>query len=173
MKLRTKLFAGLALAVLGIGAALAQGTTFQFPGSPWQAFAPASVECGVVRGINMNVTTDQPIVISVPSATYTVEAIEVSAPSVSMTTAAGGIYSAASKGGVAIVANSQAYSSLTTNAVNATGNSLLLTLSTAGQTTRFQGYQQSSPISTLYFSLTTPQGAAATANVRVFCRTNY
>lgn len=165
---------GLAIAALTLLApgAYAQ-TQFQFPTTPWQAYAPAVIQCGVVKGVNMNVTTDQAIPISVPTASYTISAIEVSAPSVSLTTAAGGVYSAASKGGVAIVAAGQAYSALTTNAANATGNTLFLTISAAGLTTRFNGPTQATPISTIYLSLTTGQGAAATANVRVFCRPNY
>lgn len=161
---------GVALVVLlSVGPALAQ-TNFQFPQAPWQAFAPARVQCGWLYGANMNATTDQAIPISVPSATYTIDSIEISNPSISLTTAAGGFYSAASKGGVAVVANTQAYSSLTTNAANATGNAMLATLATAGNTTAFQGPTQTSPITSLYLSLTTAQGSAATADVRVYCR---
>lgn len=173
MKLRTKLLGALGVAVLGIGTALAQGVIYQFPNAPWQAFAPTRIQCGTLKGANFNITTDQAIPISVPSATYLFDSIEISSPSVSLTTAAGGFYTAVSKGGVAVVASSQAYSALTTNAVNTTGNALLATIATAGNTTRFQGPSQSSPITTLYLSLTTGQGAAATANVRVFCRTSY
>lgn len=166
------LIAGAAVSALGIGAALAQ-TQFQFPNTPWQAYAPARIQCGALLGANMNVTTDQAIVISQPAARYMIDSITIAAPSVSLTTAAGGFYSAVSKGGVAIVASSQAYSSLTTNAVNSTGNVMLATIATAGNTTAFQGATQASPITTIYFSLTTGQGAAATANIRVFCRPQY
>lgn len=160
------------LATLTAGAARAQSTV-QFPTTQWNGYAPTRIQCGTLRGANMNVTTDQAIQIAVPTATYMIDSIEVSDPSVSLTTAAGGVYSAASKGGVAIVASGQAYSALTTNTANATGSALLLTISTAGNTTRFAGYQQSSRIKTIYLSLTTGQGTAATANVRVYCRLNY
>ena len=108
-----------------------------------------------------------------PTVSYVFDAIEISSPSVSLTTAQGGFYTAVSKGGVAVVASTQAYTSLTTNAQSTTGNSMTATLSTAGNTTKFAGYQQASQISTLYLSLTTAQGAAATANIRVYCRPNY
>ena len=157
------------LAVAAILPADAQ-TQIQFPTAPWGGYAPTHIECGRLLGANMNVTTDQAIPISVPSATYLVDSIVVSNPSVSLTTAAGGVYSAASKGGVAIVGSGQAYSGLTSNSANTTGNALGLTIATAGLTTAFQGYAQTSQISTIYLSLTTGQGAAATADVRVYCK---
>jgi hypothetical protein len=149
---------------------LAQAQTqYQFPTTPWQAFAPARIECGQLLGANFNVTTDQAIPISVPTQ-YMIDVIAISNPSVSLTTAQGGFYTAASKAGVAVVASSQAYTALTTATANTTGNALLATISTAGNTTYFNGFAQSSQISTLYFSLTTAQGAAATADIRIFCK---
>lgn len=171
MALRRLLVAAI-LALVLLPQAFAQ-TQFQFPTTPWGGYAPAEFQCGWLYGANMNVTTDQAIPISVPTGTWMVDTIVVSNPSVSLTTAAGGVYSAVSKGGVAIVSSGQAYSALTTNAVNSTGNALLLTIATAGSTTMFQGYAQTSRISTIYLSLTTGQGAAATADVRVYCRPLY
>lgn len=168
MKLKSLFVAAVLAAFALLGQAHAQ-TQYQFPTSPWGGFAPARIECGSLIGANMNVTTDQAIPISVPSYTWMVDDIVVSNPSVSLTTAAGGVYSAISKGGVAIVSSGQAYSGLTTNAANTTGNALALTLSTAGNTTDFQGFGVSD-INLLYLSLTTGQGAAATADVRVFCK---
>jgi len=161
--------ASAALALIAASPLHAQSTQFQFPNTPWQAYAPGRIECGWLKGANFNSTSDQAIAIAVPTATYMVDSIVVSDPSVSLTTAAGGFYSAASKGGIAIVANTQAYSPLTTGAVNTTGGAMLATLAAAGTTTRFQGPTQTSKVTTLYLSLTTPQGAAATANVRVYC----
>lgn len=172
MRLKNLLAAAAVAAFALIGQARAQ-TQYQFPTTPWSAYAPAEVQCGLLYGANMNTTADQAIPISVPTGTWMVDTIVVSNPSVSLTTAAGGIYSAASKGGVAIVSSGQSYSALTTNAANATGNALLLTISTAGATTMFQGYAQASRIGTAYLSLTTGQGAAATADVRVYCRPLY
>lgn len=160
-------------ALLALASAAQAQTQYQFSTTPWQAYAPARVQCGSLPGANMNVTTDQPIVLSVPTAAFMIDQIVISNPSVSMTTAAGGFYTAASKGGVAVVSSGQAYSSLTTNAASTTGNAMLATIATAGNTTDFAGYLQTSPINTLYLSLTTGQGAAATADVRVYCRPIY
>lgn len=149
-------------------------TNYQFPLTPWKAYAPTRIQCGKATGLNFNTTSDQAIPISVPSAGYLVDAIVISNPSVSLTTAAGGFYTAASKSGIAIVASGQTYSTLTTNAANTAGNAMSATLATAGNTTALGGYQQgSNAINTLYLSLTTPQGAAATADVRVYCRPLY
>jgi len=73
--------------------------------------------------------------------------------SVSLTTAAGGIYTAASQGGTAVVANSQAYSALT-----AASLALDLTIATTPGKTVYSAGQA------LYLNLTTAQGAAATAD---------
>lgn len=173
MRFRFKVLVAVGLSLLASGVAHAQAQ-FQFPMAPWNAFAPESVQCGWLYGANMNSTADQAIPISVPSATYLVDKIILSNPSVSLTTAAGGVYSAASKGGVAIVASGQAYSALTTNAANTTGNALALTIATAGNTTAFGGPSQgANAITTIYLSLTTGQGAAATADVRVTCKPLY
>lgn len=69
-----------------------------------------------------------------------------------MSTAVGGIYTAAAKGGSAIVANSQVYTGLT-NALTALELTIALPnlVLVAG--------------TPLYLSLTTPQGAAATADL--------
>lgn len=161
----------LAFLAAGIAAPAFAQTQMQFPTTPWVGFAPGTVQCGELLAANFNVTTDQAITISVPSATYIVDQITISNPSVSMTTAAGGFYSAVSKGGVAIVASGQAYSSLTTNAANSTGNAMAATIATAGTTTAFGGPTQgANAIPTIYLSLTTGQGAAATADIRVRCR---
>lgn len=168
---RLLLAAGVALAAL-TSLPRAQ-TTVQFPTTPWSGFAPARIECGSLLAANFNSSADQAIYISVPSATYAIDSIAISNPSVSLDTAVGGFYTAASKGGVAVVANTQAYSTLTTNDANTTGNYMTATLATAGSTTMFNGYAQANQISVLYLSLTTPQGAAATADVRVYCRPLY
>jgi hypothetical protein len=72
-----------------------------------------------------------------------------------MSTAVGGVYTAASKGGSALVANTQAYTGLT-NALTALDLTLALpNLILAAGTP-------------LYLSLTTAQGAAATVDLAVF-----
>lgn len=139
--------------------------TVQFPTTGWNGYAPALVECGTAIGLNFNTTADQPIVITVPTASYHLAAIEATGASVSLTTAAGGIYTAASKGGTAVVASSQAYSTLTAATPNNAGSTMLLTLNST-DTTRFN-------VPILYLSLTTAQGAAATANIHVRCNPLY
>lgn len=107
-------------------------------------------------GANMNVTTDQALIpyLWTPGQNYLIERIRVVNASVSLTTAAGGVYTAASKGGNAIVAAAQAYSTLTGPTIG-----LDLTVAAVGN-----GLQTAIPI----LSLTTAQGAAATADVYVF-----
>lgn len=111
---------------------------------------------------NFNSTADQPITITLPTGytRYQIQRIAVSNPSISMTTAVGGVYTAVTKGGVVVTPASQAYSGLTTNAANTSGNLLNVGLG-AGSTTAFNA-------TTLYLSLTTPQSTAATADVTVY-----
>jgi hypothetical protein len=166
-----KILAKGVLLAFGVGAALAAGaviaapvTTMQFPTAGWGGFAPASVQCGMLKSANMNVTTDQIIPIAFPSSTYEITEISIANASTSLTTAVGGFYQTTSKGGTAIVANSQAYSTLTAAATNAAGSVLQATL--AIPTAAFN-------LNAIYFALTTAQGAAATADIRVTCRPLY
>lgn len=113
---------------------------------------------GELISADMNSTADQQIVIFSAPAKYIVRRIVVTNASVSLTTAVGGVYPQVSKGGTAIVANSQAYSGL-----NATSKFIDLTIAS--------GYTSGGSILTaksIYLSLTTPQGAAATADVYVY-----
>lgn len=164
-----KQVAALAIALLlsaGSAQAVVPSATVQFPTTGWNGYAPARIQCGELLNANFNSTADQPIVITAPTALYDIDSIEVSSASVSLTTAAGGVYPAASKGGTAIVGSGQAYSTLTAAAANAAGSTLLLTLASGINTTAYN-------LGTLYFSLTTAQGAAATANIRVRCTPHY
>ena len=105
-------------------------------------------------GANMNVTTDQLIPITrIGTKKYLITRIVVTNASISLTTAAGGVYQAASKAGTAIVAAAQAYSAL-----SATTTALNLTLA----------INRTYTLDNLYFSLTTAQGAAATADIYVY-----
>lgn len=103
-------------------------------------------------GANFNITTDQPIHKMFPFVKWRVSGIFVTNPSISLTTAAGGIYMAASKGGVALVASTQLYTALTTAL-----NSLDLTLNSTDIRTE----------DVPRFALTTGQGAAATADIYI------
>ncbi len=113
-------------------------------GSP----APA-VQIGSLIGANFNITSDQSITIMTG---YRVTGIMVKNASVSMTTAAGGFYSAGSKGGTAIVAATQVYTALTSAAVQ-----LQCTIAAVV-----------GGLSAVVFSLTTGQGAAATADIYIY-----
>lgn len=114
-------------------------------------------------GVNFNTTADQAIAIPLPTgfAHYRINNIVVSNPSTSLTTAAGGIYTAASKGGVAILSAGTVYSALTTNTAGASGSIFFPAPITNAST----AYYNSTP---LYFSLSTPQGSAATADITIF-----
>jgi len=116
----------------------------------------ADMLLGVLYSANMNVTTDQLITLSyLPAGVkFRVRRITARNASISLTTAVGGVYTAASKGGTAIVANSQAYSALTSSAID-------VDLTFAVNTT----LAAATPI---YLSLSTAQGAAATADVYVY-----
>lgn len=109
----------------------------------------------VCSTVDMNTTADQPLNFTGYS-NVIVRHITISGATVSMTTAAGGIYTAPSKGGVQVVPSTQVYSTLTTST-----KFLDLTLQNAAVTTVLNGQ-------TAYFSLTTPQGAASTARICVY-----
>lgn len=106
----------------------------------------------VLSGANMNTTADQVFVQQFQFSKYVVSFVVAANPSISLTAAAGGIYTGASKGGSAIILASQVYSGLKTasDAINPQ-------VATAGQQLLSQ--------SGVYLSLTTPQGAAATADL--------
>ena len=114
---------------------------------------------GKLISANMNSTNDQRIAMFSNPSKFILRRIVVTNASISLTTAAGGVYTAASKGGTAVVASSQAYSSLSASTLF-----LDLTLSTTGSAST----TVKSSIPNLYLSLTTAQGAAATADVYVY-----
>jgi hypothetical protein len=114
---------------------------------------------GRLINANMNVTTDQPIPLNVPTgARYLLTKIWLGNASTSLTTAAGGIYTAAAKGGTVIVLAATVYTGFTGPTVYATiaGGVVAAQLALA---------QTANP---LYFNLTTAQGAAATADIFVY-----
>ncbi len=109
---------------------------------------------------DFNSTFDQPLPLPTSLSAFQLTGIVITNASISLTTAVGGFYPQASKGGTAIVAAGQVYSTLTT--------SLLLlnaTLSSYAQAQRFSRTQL--PDWAIYLALTTPQGAAATADVYI------
>lgn len=122
----------------------------------------AQVVGGRLLAADFNSTNDQAITISLPPGftKWRLNNIFITEASISLTTAVGGFYTAASKAGTTLIANTQAYTTLTGAAVNSTGNFMAATNITAVTATVFD-------VATIYLSLSTPQGAAATANVFV------
>lgn len=102
----------------------------------------------------MNSTADQAIPIRVGK--YVVRKIVVTNASANLTLAIGGFYTASSKGGTAVVANTQVFTAL-----SASTKYVDLTLASIVAT-------DIRTESTLYLSLTTAQGTAATADVFIF-----
>lgn len=113
-----------------------------------------------LRGANFNVTTDQALAIPAKITAYHVERIVVTNCSTSLTLAVGGFYTAASKGGTAIVSAAQVYSALTSAAVGLEPTLVAAALS-GGASYRLTA-------SNIYLSLTVAQGGAATCDVYLF-----
>lgn len=134
---------------------------FQIPRS--LVYGPGIILLGSLIGANMNTLADQPIAITgldgLPVLPYAIESIHARNGSISLTTAVGGVYTAAAKGGTAIVANTQVYTGL----AGAATDLARLTVAAAGNNSVFTA-------ATLYLALTTAQGAAATADIYVFGR---
>ena len=107
---------------------------------------------GKIISANMNSSADQTFSINTGIAKYQPDVIQCTNASISLTTAVGGIYTAASKGGTAVVANTQVYSAL-----SATTKVLSLTIASTDVRT-----------AALILSLTTPQGSAATADLYIW-----
>lgn len=101
---------------------------------------------------NMNITTDQLLVQQFSFSTWEVEKIIVTNASASLALAVGGFYTAASKGGTPIVAATQIFSALT--------NSAAILNPTLALTIR-------QTVQTVYLSLTTGNGSAATADIYI------
>lgn len=109
---------------------------------------------------SFNDTNDQPLVIPSTINVFCITRIIITNASTPLTTAQGGFYPQASKGGTPIVSAAQVYSTLTTSA-----NLLNATLASYGSGTRFSA--SNVPDWAVYLSLTTGNGNAATADVYV------
>lgn len=105
----------------------------------------------VARGINANATGDT-IMPVINAGSYSVQQVVLTNASISLTTAAAGIFTAAAAGGTAIRANA-ALSALTSSTVVSAA---------APATTAVQTAQN------LYFNVATAQGAAATLDCFVY-----
>lgn len=114
------------------------------------------------RGVNFNTTNDQPIAIPQRVTAFQLTGIIVTNASVSLTTAVGGFYPAAGQAGLPIVAASQNYAGLTTSQILTTPM-----LTAFGQNTRFSSVNLGTIAGFLniWFSLTTAQGAPASADI--------
>ena len=115
-------------------------------------------------GVNFNTTNDQPMAIPQRVTAFALAGILITNASISLTTAVGGFYPQAAKAGVAIVPAAQTYTMLTNSSLI-----LWMTLSSFGQNTRFSSANLNSIAGYLniWFSLTTAQGAPATADIYV------
>lgn len=126
---------------------------------------PASVPTNVLAKLlsaDFNSILDQTIQIPKAITAFMLTGIVVTNSSMSLTTAVGGFYPTTAKGGTAIVAAGQSYSSLTTAA-----KLLSATLAAGAATTRFSALNVDNidGYLTLYLSLTTGQGVAAVADI--------
>lgn len=117
-----------------------------------------------IRGANFNTTTDQPIVIPQSFVAFQLTSIIVTNASQALSSAVGGFYPQPSKGGTQIVSQAQTYAALT-------GQTSLLnpTLTASVATTRYSSANlgQIGGLLAIWFSLTTPQGLLATADIFV------
>lgn len=111
---------------------------------------------GSLIGADFNSTADQAIAIAAGVTKYVIRRIVVVNASVNMTTAAGGVYGALAKSAPIAVASTQVYTALT-----AAAKFVDLTLTALCGTDVFTA-------TTLYLSLTTGQGVAATADIFIF-----
>lgn len=114
---------------------------------------------------DFNSILDQPLQIPKVITAFQITGIIITNASLSLTTAAGGFYPTTAKGGTAIVANSQVYSSLSaaTKLLSATlvSGVASATRYSSANCDNVDGYL------TIYLSLTTAQGVSATADVFV------
>lgn len=102
---------------------------------------------------NFNSTADQALTKVGTFTQYVVSRIVVLNASISLTAAVGGVYTAAAKAGVQVIAAAQTYNGLTSGV-----STLTPPLTNTDKRTE----------AGLFLSLTTPQGAAATADILVY-----
>jgi len=107
---------------------------------------------GVAKGVNVNATGDQAVIQLINTTTFSVYTVVFVNASISLTTAAAGLFTAPGAGGTAIVANA-ALSGLT----GPTVRSDRTVASTATSTVDY-----------LYLNVGTAQGAAATMDVYIY-----
>jgi len=101
---------------------------------------------------NFNTTVDQAMQQAFQFTKCTLQFVSINGATIPLTTAKGGIYTAPSKGGTVILPATQSYAGLS-SATDVINPPIMIS-----------GQQIMTP-SVVYFSLTTPQGATATANI--------
>jgi hypothetical protein len=118
---------------------------------------PGVILGGRLLSANMNVTTDQAIPIVSPSRYYRIFQLVAINPSTSLTTAQGSLYLGAGKS-VIINATTSAYSAATNATIDTLNNMAVVSIQNNVLTDN----------TTIYLSLTTAQGAAATCDIYVY-----
>jgi hypothetical protein len=107
---------------------------------------------GVATGVNVNATGDQAVINIINASTYSVSNVVFTNASISLSSAAAGLFTAPSAGGTGIVSNA---------ALSALTGSTIVSQRTVAST--------NTPTSqTLYLNVGTAQGAAATMDVYVY-----
>lgn len=156
------------------------GALFRIDGGQPQApFLGPLLPLFTLNQANMNVTTDQPFLPTFNFDQYILRAMRVINGSISLTTAAGAVYSALAKGGVILFGSAaQAYAGST--GVNnsgvevpsvATGNGLFTQVAATAAKAAANAAAIPGLFSTAVtpiFALTTAQGAAATADIIIY-----
>jgi hypothetical protein len=150
---------GLDIAATHVGIAidydrvLCNASLGKFYALPPRKLAPAVTVCR--QTVDMNSTADQALTLELPDGFTRYRLLNIIVTgNAAASLAVGGVYTDASKGGTAVVANTQVYTSIT--GANTNQN---LTISTAGA-------QVMTDLS-LFFSLTTAHGTAATAELMI------
>lgn len=105
----------------------------------------------VARGVNLNATGDTVLPLQCAT-TYSVSNVILTNASISLTTAAAGVFTAPAAGGTAIVANA---------ALSAATGPTIVSQRTVASTATATGQS-------LYFNVATAQGAAATGDIFVY-----
>lgn len=117
---------------------------------------PSFLQCyrllGVAKGVNVNATGDQAVIFLFNSQSFSVKEVVMTNASISLTTAAAGLFTAPGGGGTPIVANA-ALSGLT----GPTVVSQRTVATTAVQTTDY-----------MYLNVGTAQGAPATVDIYIY-----
>ena len=106
----------------------------------------------VVTGVNVNATGDQAVLQIINSSNYSVSNVVFTNGSISLTTAAAGLFTAPSAGGTGVVANA---------ALSALTGPTVVSQRTVASTATQSGQN-------LYLNVGTAQGAAATMDVYVY-----